>query len=358
MATSNYILADEYLASGEHDPIIPNNYTNYVLQALPLEGQWNIFKEPTSYTFTRLQFARKYAAFFRQNPALDLFYNRIWVTEKVEFGLISELAVKQINIWNAFLSSSISITGFVNPGDQGIAIETISPPVSIARNTDVDYDVTVFVTGPAEQNTTYEFTIAGALYEVQVTGSRLILFDFDLNWADPEKIIYEYFTSIYTAPTGQEYRRGLASVVTRRSSFYYSLDGIEAHRYLNIVRYGRARFILIPVYQEGFYSAGALTGALAITGSENLQYHWNLKNYSTYILIVDHANKISEAKSIASIVGNVINVSKVVLNTFDPDTAIIYPAYVAMVQDYSYRNITNKVIDSNITFQEVRPNAL
>jgi hypothetical protein len=332
------------------------DYGVWSLQVVPIEGAMWIFKDSYSYTFTRLQFARKRSATYMQNAADDLFYNRVWVTELLDFSLISELTVLAINLWNANLGNTVSVTSFTDPGDAGVSIETITIPTVLQTNEDQNYDVTAFTTGPPEQYTIYGFTIAGLDYQVLVIGSRLLLFDFDINWERPERIIYEYFTSMYTAITGHEWRRGLADKVTRRNNLYLTFEGLETHRYLNTVRYARARFVLVPIYNEGFYSLNALTGAVAIEGAVDLTYHWNLQNAASYVLIVDHAAKISEAKTIVSINDNVITISKAVLNTFNPATAIVYPAFIAMVQDYSYRNITNKVIESNIVFQEVRPN--
>jgi hypothetical protein len=357
-ASTNHLLSSaDFVGFVNHPDVAAKDYTDYVLELLPLEAGIWIFKDGASYDFTRLQFSRKYSSFYRQNVANDLFYGRVWVTELLEFGLISELSVQSVNLWNANLDISVQITGFSDPGDAGISIETVTIPSTILTNADRNYDVTVFTSGPAEQNTTYEFTVAGISYEVLVTGSRLILFDFDLNWDQPERIVYEYFTSIYAGTSGHEFRRSLVDKVTRRNSLYFTFEGLEAHRYLNTVRYGRSRFILVPIYNELFFSKNALTGAVAIEGVADLTYHWNLQNYASYLLIVDHANKISEAKSIESILNNVITISKAILNTFNPATAVIYPAFVGMVQDYSYRNVTSQIIESKIAFQEVRPNA-
>lgn len=361
MASPNYIKNNaEYLAEGAYSALTERDQSSYLtLEALPtIEAGLFLFNASASYVFTRAQFTQIRTAIYKQNCAMDLFYNRIWVTSLLEFNLITELATLEINIWNAHIGLSKSITGFVDPGDQGIEIETISPPVVLSQNEDINYTVTVSVTGPAEQNTTYQFTVGGLIFETQVTGSRLILFDFDLNWSQPEKILYEYFAAVYKAPKGHEYRRNMVNKVFRKSVLSYTFDGLEAQRYLNIVRYSRARFILVPIYQEGFLSKNELTGSLSVESLASIQYFWNLNNYAEYILIVDHEAKKVEAKSVVSIVGNVINISKVVLNTFNKNTAVIYPAYVAMVNDYSYRNITNKVIESKIAFQEVKPNAL
>ena len=310
----------------------------------------------TKFTFRAPTLRR--ACIYHPRPLRDQFYGRIWVTSAVPFGLVSEELTAEVNVWNAHFTKTVDITALDDPLDAGLQIETPTLPTTLNTNQDISYTVTISMAGPAEQDTTYEWTVDGILFDTLVTGTRLILFEFDVDWSRPERIIYEYFTTIYRAPTSHEQRRSLISDVTRNSSLKLTLGGLDAARYVNLLRYGRGRYFLVPIFSEYFNTSGTLTGATTINSAIDLTYLWNLQNYCDNIILVDYGNRLIEAKEIETISGNSVVVTKAIANSFDPDTTCIFPAFICMVSNFAYKNLNSKFIESDISFNEVRPNAL
>lgn len=281
----------------------------------------------------------------------ELIYDRIWVTELLEFGTITELDDAEIEVWNANFYSETSITSFTDPGHSGISIDTVSTPVALTYNESALYTVSVSPTGPSQQYTIYEWVVGGLDFETLVTGERTLAFPFKINWKDDFYMGYKYNTIIFQSKTGHEQRRDYKEGIVRSIRGSILLEKVMATYFIHLMRGAASRLFVVPVYGEEFYCNSSPTGKLSITSAIDLSYFWNLNNYCTNLIIVDHNTGISEVKTVESISGDDITFTTEVVSSFTSD-ATLYPAFLGMLNNYSYEHLTDGVLRAEISFGE------
>lgn len=284
--------------------------------------------------------------------AEEFIYNKIWITLLIDFEFIVEVETDYIAIWNSYLDQTATITDFNDPGHSGISIDTISTPVVLATNEEKVYTVTVTPQGPAEQYTEYSFIIDGGTYSTLVIGKRVLPFPFPANWNDRVNIDYGYETSIYSAPTTHEQRRSVVNSVRRELTCSCLVTGLQAQAFENLYRKGAYRYFGVPVYPEAFTTNTTITGQTSIVANEDLTYMYNLQNYCTQVVIVDHTNLTAEIKLIESVAGQTVTFDIEVENTFTPANTTIYPIFIGMLRSYNFKNITDRVVRANVSFVE------
>lgn len=345
-----YIM-DSYIDFGEDSTITARASSNGPLEA---EAWYNLLKfnggNTPTYSHVAVSFADLALPF--QNIATDIFYGRIWVTSEVDFGVIVEIREQEIEVWNADFYNETSITSFTDPGDLGISIDTVSTPVALTYNESVSYTVTVSPTGPSTQYTEYDWTVGGVDFTTLVIGTRTIAFPFPANWKNGVSLKYMYDTIIFSSKNDYEQRRDFRPGIEREERADLLLADNESMQFKHLMRNNLHRFFVVPIYPEVFFTASTLTNETTIIATEDLSYFWNLHNYCSNILIVDHLTGLSEVKELVSVAGTNVIVTQVINKIFNPASVSIYPAFIGVVASFNYSNITNTVIRANMFFKE------
>ncbi len=305
-------------------------------------------------TFTHKPVKLVVPADYPSDPAAEFIYNKVWVTTLIEFGLISELKSAEIEVWNAFFDRAVAITDFTDPGDAGISIDPVTTPTYVWPNGYEVYNVYVSSTGPAEQNTTYDWTVSLEEFNTNVTGTRLIPFPYKINWRDGEKITYEWHTAIYQSKTSHEQRRTLSDYPTRKSNLRLLLNELQAQRFANLMRYARGKFFAVPIYCETMTPQVNPYGASSIVPNEDIEFYWNLQKYCPYLTIYDYDNAIVEVKTVSSTSATTIYLEAAVGNNFQAVSTMMMPSYVGMISSVTIGQKTDSVQEVSITFEEVR----
>lgn len=344
-------LEDFYVGAMEDEMVPRSQASGYSEMPMIIGGSINM-ENSGSVDYTHKDLTMMHSSKMASDYAEEFIYNRIWITPLIDFDFIVEIETDYIAIWNAFLDRSVDITAFNDPGHSGITIDPVTIPTTLETNEEVIYEVIVTPTGPAEQNTTYSFTVLGEVFESLVIGKRVIPFPFAANWGNNVTLDYEYLTSIYTAPTTHEQRRSIVDSVKRYESFSCSLSRIQAQTFDNLYRKGAYRYIGVPIYPEVFTTTGTITGATSITVTEDITYFYNLQNHCTQILIVNHDTLEAEIKIITLIEGQVITLDIEVAGTFTPANTTMYPIFIGMLSGYNYRNLTDSVLVASVSFTE------
>lgn len=287
------------------------------------------------------------------NYADDLIYSRIWATQEIDFGYILEDKSQEVYIWNAYKTEQKSITAFTDPAHSGIAIDAVTVPTVLDPNEEISYTVTVYAIGPAEQNTIYEWTVAGADFETLVTGKRVIPFPFPANWGAGVNIGYGFNTVIYKAPTTHEQRRSLHNKVRRTSNFEVILSRMNAQKFNNMYRLGAARFFGVPIQSEVMTTSDSpILGSFSITANEDLVNFFNLQTYCNQVMLVNHETAMAEMKILTSIVGQTLNFEIAVANDFPTVGTVIYPIYIGMLEQADFKFENDGVLTANVSFRE------
>jgi hypothetical protein len=130
------------------------------------------------------------------------------------------------------------------------------------------------------------------------------------------------------------------------------LTKIHAQKFENLYRKGVARFFGVPVHNEKFTTLSTITSATSIVATEDITYFYNLQNLCDKVMIVDEENLIGEIKVITGIVGQTISFEIEVTGTFNPNTSVLYPVYIGMLENANFKNVTDQVISANVIFKE------
>lgn len=345
-------ILDSHITFGEDSAITARSSSNgplkarayYNLLKFTTDGDTTYSHAPVPYRGTSLNFP---------DLATSLFYDRIWVTSQIDFGVIVEILDSEVEVWNADFYNETSITSFGDPGHAGISIDTVSTPVALTYNEAASYTVTVNPTGPSTQYTEYTWTVGGINFTTIVTGTRTIAFPFPANWRDDVNLKYIYDTIIYNSKMDYEQRRDFRPGIEREERAALLLVDNEAMQFKHLMRDNLHRFFVVPIYPEVFFTTGTLLGETTITAHEDLSYYWNLQNYCENILIADHETGITEVKALDSVSGSVVTLSQPINNSFTSANVSIYPAFIGTVSNFNYTNITNNVIQARMFFKEV-----
>jgi hypothetical protein len=90
-----------------------------------------------------------------------------------------------------------------------------------------------------------------------------------------------------------------------------------------------------------------------VVPNESIQYYWNLQNYAPYLTALDYENGVFEVKSITAIDTTTIYFESAFLESYNPNTTVLFPSYIGMIAEYSQSNVSHSVKKININFREV-----
>lgn len=345
-------ILDTHITFGEDSSITARSSSNGPLK---VRAYYNVIKFKTDGTITlsHAPVLYKGSSLNFQDVATSIFYDRIWVTDLIEFGVIVEILESELEVWNADFYNETSISSFGDPGHAGISIDTVSTPVALTYNESVSYTVAVNPIGPSTQNTEFTWTVGGISFTTLVTGTRTIAFPFPANWKDGVDLKYVYDTVIFNSRMDYEQRRDFSPGIEREERAALLLVDNESIQFKHLVRNNLHRLFVVPIYPEVFFTTATLTGSTTITAHEDLSYYWNLHNYCENILIADHSTGQTEVKALDSVSGTTVTLTQTINNIFTPSAVSIYPAFIGVVSDFNYSNVTNNIITARMFFKEV-----
>lgn len=341
----------DIMAFGAETGVVARDQTNFSDTCLPLSSPIDLSINQTK-AYTRAAVTAEGDAVLVNDFASDLIYDRIWATKEVDFGTITEDLQQYMYIWNAFLSQKI-MTAVDDPGDEGVDIAYDAPPFTFEGNEEVAYLTSVYTAGPAEQYSVYGFTIDGDIYLTKVIGIRVLVFPFMPDWKRGVNLGYAYKTVIATARNGYEQRRSQFASPKRTLSIHMDEGDVTQQKFINYIRTNMARYVACNLYHEIFWTNGTLEGEVDIISAVDLTYFFNLQHLSSKIAIIDPINNIGELKTIDSISGNTVTVTKAISKAFDPTTAVIMPVFTAVINNHGHAHITSAFTSADIKFDEV-----
>jgi len=284
----------------------------------------------------------------------DHLFGRVWVRPVlIEVGFITEELVYEIKIWNAWLSRSIDFTNVSVIAQDGTSLDYPALPYTMPQSGSLVLDLTVEKDGPTSQSTLYGLTLDGDVYNVQITGLRVIALEPDIEWDKSPKIDYAFQTVMFQDPARyQEQRRPLIEYPDRKQSVSYLLLDNTAHRIFNMFSYGHDKVFGVPIYNEKMVPSDITAGLDIIQLVTSTDYMYNLKNNCQFIIIVDHDNNQAEIKEIKSISANEIEVETVVAETFNLQTTFVYPALLSLIQASRFAEETDNIQIVTVDFKE------
>ena len=282
----------------------------------------------------------------------NLFW-RVWYDPiLIDAGMITEDSEFTINIWNAFLDSTVDITAVTETNPVGLNFTIPTTPVTIKKFSEVFYPVSVLKTGPPTQNSTITFTVNGVTYETEIIGVRIIPFVYDPDYKSRLEYTIEFETVIVRAKRLKEQRRPLRENMLMHTDVEVFVEDIAAQHFNNTMRYGKGFIFAVPVYFEQIYPTSALTGQSMFTVSNDLTKLWMLNNKAQYIIIIDREALVGDIKQISSVAAGSISLINTISTTFDFNNVSIYPVILSYVQSLSLSQKTDSLATNKVGFKE------
>jgi len=284
----------------------------------------------------------------------DNLFHRVWVSPLlIEVGFITEDDQFEVKIWNAWLAREVDFTAVSSIAPEGTLITYPTLPYTITRSDSLILTLDLYKEGPPVQDTFYGLTIDGDLYTTNITGTRVLPVEPDIQWDESLTISYEFATIMYQDGVRfQEQRRPLMEWADRVISATYLLEGNSAHKFFNVLSYGHDKVFGCPIYNEKMVASSITVDSNIIplvTATDDL---YNLNNNANYIIIVDHENELAEIKEIEAIASAQITTVKDIVETFDVGSTFIYPALISLLYAVSFTEQSDNVETMQVEFRE------
>jgi hypothetical protein len=283
----------------------------------------------------------------------DNIFWRIWFNPVlIAVGLITEDSSYVINIWNAFLDSTVNITSVAESNPIGLDFTVPATPVTIQKFGEDYYTVTILKLGPPTQNSKISFTINGVVYETEITGIRVIPFVYDPDYKSRLEHTLEFETVISRAKRLKEQRRPLRENMLVHTDVEVFVQDIFAQHFDNTMRYGKGFVFGVPVYFEQIYPTSALTGQSTFTVSNDLTKLWMLNKKAQYIILINNSTLAGEIKEISSVAAGSITLVNAIQETFDLSDVAVYPAIFSYIISLSLSQKTDSFAVNRVGFKE------
>lgn len=188
----------------------------------------------------------------------DLLFDRHYILpNKIETGMVLVDQHYTIRIWNGNDNPiTIRTVSATNAEGTGVALST---PISILEYSHVEFSLDVYEKGPTVIEAVYTFVVENSAWDsplyLNVTGSRILLFGFPINWKEGVTERDIYLTSVITSYDEHEQRIQLRGVP--RKEWEYSLAALSPEECILLDAYlwgyHNKKFAL-PVWSDGQYA--------------------------------------------------------------------------------------------------------
>lgn len=260
----------------------------------------------------------------------------------------------ELKIWNAKYSY-VSITEITVDSVEGTNLSSFDYPVGLPEEGTATYTFAVYEDGPASQNTLYTFTIDEEDFTTHITGSRVMSFNFPINWEKEYRFTVEWVTVIQDSKHKREQRRPIRGSEFRKTDLSILVDSVDTSDLLyHWLDFAKTRIIATPIYQEAmFISTDIFEGVLTFTVDTDLT-NFTYVEETPYIVIVNHDTLKAEIKVVESIdIGTgTINLLNPLTRDFNKNEVVVYPTYFSTVRDASYTVHNDTVAEVKLSFQE------
>lgn len=275
---------------------------------------------------------------------------------EIKAGLIIDTTEHEIDIWNSNWDHEALVSQVQIINNAGIIHNHPSVPFYIPRGGDAKYLLQVLKDGPPIQSSQVIYTIDAFTFDIQITGQRVLAFNYACDWRESPKIKYAFNTIVWRNEYFTEQRRPLREKPIRLMSASFHAKGQDAQKFLNELRSLSKKIIGVPIYTEPMHPTTNLQGLTVLPVTESLANYWNLNNNTTMVLIRSKSNQYqSELKSIVSVGVNSVTIDIAVVGSYPATDSIIYPVLIAVIDSKSVTEETAMLVLANIDFREMRP---
>jgi hypothetical protein len=197
-----------------------------------------------------VQVGRVLRAGFKQEQFgfLD-FYNRIHIQYRLlDLGNIVSTQTISFYVFNAYFEDR-TLNEIVGVGTAGLTLtEPASTPLVYEPLQEYKYTLSVSPDGPPTVAATYTFDFDNRDYQLDITGTRLVLFYFEPDGGIVEEL--QWKTDIFTAYDGTEQRSALRSAPRQRLDYSVLTEGLQETKLQGMLFDWLPRVFGVPIWFE------------------------------------------------------------------------------------------------------------
>lgn len=280
----------------------------------------------------------------------DDFYFRIHVIpNSLDLGNILSVQTETVTIWNAYLSPKV-INDFLAPAVTGLSIQQpVTVPYTMSSLEEVRYIVTVAASGPPQFADTLQWTIDSVVYDVSVSGRRVVVWPFRPNWNQPVREALQWRTDILTSFNETEDRLAVYSQPRLTLTYSMSIQAEDVQLFHNLLFGWQNRQYAVPLWQDG-QAIGQLTPA----GVTSIPVETAGRAFAPegLVLIMTDA-QVFEVVQIDAVNALSIQLKKATELTW-PATAQVYPLIQAILPtNVPSQQLTSKVLQATVRFAAI-----
>lgn len=281
------------------------------------------------------------------SPIENLFHQIIISPSELNLGNLSGDKIEKITLWNntSYRAELFNINGI---NVEGLILTGLQSGI-LYPNSSVEYILEIPKSGESVIDSIFEFNFLNSDHNVSlsVTGSRLVLFDFDINWktSNPPKEYYSHNTDIAISYSGKEQRVNISENPRFKFEYFYTLFDQERIEAENLIYSLGDQKIQVPIYFQRSY----LTEDIEIGDKEiKIDNSYNIIQEGTSILIKDNNNK--SVLKVKSIINDIIEIEDNLIYSFKKDSVVIPLINCYLNNNIAFNYINNNIAEFLLTF--------
>lgn len=285
-------------------------------------------------------------------------HDRLWLFPgRIDAGMIATQYSLPMSVWNSYQRQSMTITETTLHALDNVTLDLGTLPVILAPNQQkTDCSITIEFYGEASLNgyITIVHDLQPLLFQLVVTGLRIIVIPLFGNWEKPYQIEYDIQAMIGRTRMLYEQRKALHDTTLRNIPVMDVL--IDKQKYINLLQAAGNSFFAIPVATEAMTPdmSGSVQGLTSIAVQEDIgTTHFNF-TISTHVMLYHVKTEETEVRELAatSYAGQTIFFTIGIVADWDAEDVVLYPILFGCMNDIVIDYITDKTARVNFQLQE------
>jgi hypothetical protein len=284
---------------------------------------------------------------------VDDYYDRIHLTPRdLALGHVVSALTREVAVWNAWRTTSATITALVVDGDAGITVAPDVVPVACAPLQERTWTLTVATDGPPRIDATLAFVFAsGDVWSLTITGQRLQAWSLPPNWTEPVVETLAWLTDVQTTLAGSVVRTPLRDAPRRSWEFSVLADRAERRVVEALLYDGGARAWALPVFVDTTWlrapvAAGAMRIVVDTVG---------LDVVVGGLVMLWCSDRVFELIEIATLRANEMDLRAPTQSAWPIGTRLI-PCRIARLTDApEWRRHTDRLMETRLRFEASEP---
>lgn len=246
----------------------------------------------------------------------DIYSQVLVIPDFINAGNVSQTQNYTITLWNT-TENELPLDSILEIGTEGMLLNG-NAAGNLDSNEFRQYDLEISSQGPSVVDAKYIFNLGTYSRELKIVGSRVILFDFDINWRQLPKESFSHYTDVRISYDGTEYRHNLTENPRMLLQYYYTLTDEERMRLDGYLYAWADKVFLVPIYSQ-------LTNLISSVNSGTANADVNITNtdIQSGMSILFKDKEKQQIMNVKSIFGNTLTFENNFEHDFDVNCFII-----------------------------------